>query len=266
MSTMTSISPSRLRSDLYSFPCNSDASPPLVIAVLASLIDRAVAKTDLIAACGSSAKKDVRIRAFESRRVLDMSIQSFLDRIFRYARVMPPVFVVAYVYIDRLCELNPCFCVSIWNVHRLLITAVLVASKFIEDMNYRNSYFAKIGGISTQEMNSLELNFLFLMGFKLQVSVSVFESYCRHLEREVSFGGGYQIERSLRSVCASGILSEKKEKRQVKQLAQRSIEVRFVSGGKNLSSRPVDEEEADLDSVEKAYAEALTLGSSPGKL
>ncbi|KAL0923734.1 hypothetical protein M5K25_007803 [Dendrobium thyrsiflorum] len=86
--------------------------------------------------------------------------------------------------------------------------------------NYRNSYFAKIGGISTQEMNSLELNFLFLMGFKLQVSVSVFESYCRHLEREVSFGGGYQIERSLRSVCASGILSEKKEKRQVKQLAQ----------------------------------------------
>ncbi|KAI0520615.1 hypothetical protein KFK09_008092 [Dendrobium nobile] len=220
MSTTTSISPSRLRSDLYSFPCNSDASSPLVIAVLASLIDRAVAKTDRIAACGASAKKDVRIRAFESRRVLDMSIQSFLDRIFRYARVMPPVFVVAYVYIDRLCELNPCFCASIWNVHRLLITAVLVASKFIEDMNYRNSYFAKIGGISTQEMNSLELNFLFLMGFKLQVSVSVFESYCRHLEREVSIGGGYQIERSLRSVCASGILSGKKEKRQVKQLAQ----------------------------------------------
>ncbi|KAL0923735.1 hypothetical protein M5K25_007804 [Dendrobium thyrsiflorum] len=137
-------------------------------------------------------------------------------------------------------------------------------------LNYRNSYFAKIGGISTQEMNSLELNFLFLMGFKLQVSVSVFESYCRHLEREVSFGGGYQIERSLISVCASGILSEKKEKRQVKQLAQplpledaarsdvqRSIEVRFVSGGKNLSSRPVDEEEADLDSVEKPMLKPL---------
>lgn len=134
MSTKASISPNRLRSDLYSFPCSSDASPPLVISVLASLIDRAVAKTDRIAACGASPKKDARIKAFESRRVLDMSVQSFLDRIFRYARVSPSVFVVAYVYFDRLCDLNPCFCASFWNVHRLLITAVLVASKFVEDL------------------------------------------------------------------------------------------------------------------------------------
>ncbi|XP_020572612.1 cyclin-U2-2-like [Phalaenopsis equestris] len=231
MSTTTSISPNRLRSDIYSFPCNSDSPPPLVISVLASLIDRAVAKTHRIAACEASAKQDLRIRAFESRRVLEMSIQSFLDRIFRYARVSPPVFVVAYVYFDRLCELNPSFFVSDRNVHRLLITAVLVASKFIEDMNYRNSYFAKIGGISTQEMNRLELNLLFLMGFKLQVSVSVFESYCRHLEREVSFGGGFQIERSLRSVCAAGIFSGKKEKKspQVKKSHILKEDVRCVN-------------------------------------
>ena len=71
--------------------------------------------------------------------------------------------------------------------------------------NYRNSYFAKVGGLETEDLNRLELEFLFLMGFKLHVNVSVFESYCCHLEREVSFGGGYRIEKALR--CAEEIKS-----------------------------------------------------------
>lgn len=72
--------------------------------------------------------------------------------------------------------------------------------------NYRNSYFAKVGGLETEDLNRLELEFLFLMGFKLHVNVNVFESYCCHLEREVSFGyGGYQIEKALR--CAEEIKS-----------------------------------------------------------
>lgn len=82
--------------------------------------------------------------------------------------------------------------------------------------NYRNSYFAKVGGISTIELNKMEVDFLFLMGFKLQVSVSVFESYCSHLEREVSAGGGYHIERTLRLMCSREMSSSKgREQRDV---------------------------------------------------
>ena len=70
------------------------------------------------------------------------------------------------------------------------------------------------------EINSLEVNFLFMMGFKMHVSVSVFESYCKHLEREVSFGGGYQIERSLRLVACSGEISSKKRSEKRRELSQ----------------------------------------------
>ena len=76
---------------------------------------------------------------------------------------------------------------------------------FVSSRNYKNSYFAKVGGLETEDLNNLELEFLFLMGFKLHVNVSVFESYCCHLEREVSIGGGYQIEKALR--CAEEIKS-----------------------------------------------------------
>ncbi|KAL2237903.1 UNVERIFIED_CONTAM: Cyclin-U2-2 [Sesamum indicum] len=92
----------------------------------------------------------------------------------------------------------PEFRIGARNVHRLLITTIMVASKYVEDMNYINSYFAHVGGLTTNELNKLEVEFLFLMKFKLHVNMSVYESYCCHLEREVSISGGYQIERTLR--------------------------------------------------------------------
>jgi hypothetical protein len=67
-------------------------------------------------------------------------------------------------------------------------------------------------------MNKLELEFLFLMGFKLHVNVSVFESYCCHLEREVSIGGGYHIEKTLR--CAEEIKSRQQEEKRYNQIAR----------------------------------------------
>ncbi|KAK9144383.1 hypothetical protein Sjap_004286 [Stephania japonica] len=217
----SSISPSKLRSDLYAFcPQINDQSTPSVISVLASLLDRAIAKNERIDGRRESAQcsgygpwTDTRAtRVFECSQRPDITVQAFLERIFRYARVAPPIYVVAYVYIDRLCEILPGFRITRWNVHRLLITAVMVASKFVEDTNYKNSYFAKVGGLSTREMNDSEFEFLFLMGFRFHVNVSVFDSYCCHLEREVSIGGGYQIERSLWFMCGGELKSSEKAK------------------------------------------------------
>lgn len=67
-------------------------------------------------------------------------------------------------------------------------------------------------------MNELEVEFLFLMGFKLHVNVSVFESYCSHLEREVSIGGGYHIEKTLR--CAEEIKSRQIVERRYNRIAR----------------------------------------------
>lgn len=95
---------------------------------------------------------------------------------------------------------------------------------FVFNRNYSNSHFARVGGLRTEEMNRLEMEFLFLMGFKLHVNVSVFESYCSHLEREVSIGGGYQIERALR--CAEEIKAA--HSRQTQERSYHSITARIT--------------------------------------
>ncbi|KAL0379706.1 UNVERIFIED_CONTAM: Cyclin-U2-1 [Sesamum angustifolium] len=217
---MALISPRKLRYDLYSYSYQENSNTPLVISVLASLIERTLARNERIAKKYSKWTGVSKTRVFDCNETPDMTIQSYLERIFRYTRAGPSVYVVAYAYIDRFCQFYPEFRIGARNVHRLLITTIMVASKYVEDMNYRNSYFARVGGLTTNELNKLEVEFLFLMKFKLHVNVRVYESYCCHLEREVSIGGGYQIERTLR--CAEEIKTRQtvQERRYDDQIAR----------------------------------------------
>ncbi|KAG0225998.1 hypothetical protein BGW42_003953 [Actinomortierella wolfii] len=57
------------------------------------------------------------------------------------------------------------------NIHRLLITALMIAAKFTSDLYYSNARYAKYGGLRLEELNQLELEFLFSIKFDLNVKV-----------------------------------------------------------------------------------------------
>jgi len=63
------------------------------------------------------------------------------------------------------------------NVHRVVITGVLLAAKFFDDAYYNNAYYAKVGGVLVAEMNSLEVEFLFRINFSLHVTPDVYSKY-----------------------------------------------------------------------------------------
>ena len=54
---------------------------------------------------------------------------------------------------------------------------MLISAKFHDDKKLGNDLFGKIGGISNQEINLLELNFLERIGFNLLVEGKVFNGY-----------------------------------------------------------------------------------------
>ncbi|GLJ18718.1 hypothetical protein SUGI_0333970 [Cryptomeria japonica] len=175
-------------------------SSPWVLSVLASLLHRLVARHErLVISSGKNISRE-NLCVFSAMQVPAMSLHKYLERIFKYVRCSPSAFVVAYAYIDRLILNNPNFHLTSFNIHILTITTVMVATKFLDDEHYSNDYFAKVGGLTLREMNILEVDFLFMMRFRLQVTVSVFESYYSHFKREVSLGGGFQIERLLLSL------------------------------------------------------------------
>jgi len=74
------------------------------------------------------------------------------------------------------------FVIDSYNVHRLVIAGVTVASKFFSDVFYTNSRYAKVGGLPQTELNQLELQFLLLNDFRLSISVDEFQRYAKQLQ------------------------------------------------------------------------------------
>lgn len=97
-------------------------------------------------------------------------------RIHKYASCSAECFILALVYIDRLIQGNNLTLTSL-NVHRVIITSVMLAAKFFDDQYFNNAYFAKVGGVPCPEMNSLELEFLFSINFSLHVSGEIYNRY-----------------------------------------------------------------------------------------
>ncbi|KAG2669144.1 hypothetical protein I3760_14G021100 [Carya illinoinensis] len=153
---------------------------PKLITFLSSLLQKVSELNDL-----NRGFQPQTISVFHGLTLPTISIQSYLERIFKYANCSPSCFIVAYVYLDRFAQRQPSLPINSFNVHRLLITSVMVAAKFMDDMYYNNAYYAKVGGISTTEMNFLEVDFLFGLGFRLNVTPTTFHTYCSYLQKEM---------------------------------------------------------------------------------
>ncbi|GBE61669.1 cyclin2 related protein [Babesia ovata] len=117
-----------------------------------------------------------------------ISIADYVSRIARHVRCSNECFVLALVYIERITRMHKDFAVSILNVHRLIITAVMLAAKFSDDVYYSNKFYAQVGGVNVAEINMLEAQFLTMLNFQLYVSALEYESCRMGVEKANLFG------------------------------------------------------------------------------
>lgn len=117
----------------------------------------------------------------------NISVKNYIDRIMRYAPATKEMYIVVIILIDRLIAMNPGMVLTGRNVHRLVVTAVVVASKMFDDFFFTNKYLAVVAGVSTEELNQLELRFLTKIRFSLFVKNEIFAEYRRLFEQVVSF-------------------------------------------------------------------------------
>lgn len=85
------------------------------------------------------------------------------------------------------------FAIDSYNVHRLIIAGITVASKFFSDVFYTNSRYAKVGGLAVHELNQLELHFLLLNDFRLMIPMSEIQQYADQLLAYASERGALPI-------------------------------------------------------------------------
>mmetsp|Transcript_22711 Transcript_22711/g.31133 ORF Transcript_22711/g.31133 Transcript_22711/m.31133 type:complete len:740 (-) Transcript_22711:255-2474(-) len=130
-----------------------------------------------------------RFIKFQSSQAPDVTVSGYLVRIQKHSKCSDACFLLALIYIDRLA-LNKGLKLTVLNIHRLLITCIMVAAKFHDDLFYNNDFYAKLGGLSLTELNKLELELLKLLDFSLFVAVPVFDAYSNLANRSIR--GSYQ--------------------------------------------------------------------------
>ncbi|TFK43046.1 cyclin-domain-containing protein [Crucibulum laeve] len=123
---------------------------------------------------------------FHARNIPTITLEAYLLRILKYCPTTNHVFLSLLVYFDRMSKLSQdattrSFVIDSYNIHRLVIAGVTVASKFFSDVFYTNSRYAKVGGLPLPELNQLELQFLLLNDFRLVISTAEMQRYAEQL-------------------------------------------------------------------------------------
>ncbi|ORX51926.1 cyclin-domain-containing protein [Hesseltinella vesiculosa] len=119
---------------------------------------------------------------FHARSIPSIDIYSYLSRILKYCPCTNECFLSLLVYFDRMSKnalalTGQPFTIDSYNIHRLIISGVMVSSKFFSDIFYTNTRYAKVGGLPVTELNRLELEFLQLNDFNISVSISELQRY-----------------------------------------------------------------------------------------
>eukprot|EP00326_Haptolina_ericina_P030653 CAMPEP_0181171404 /NCGR_PEP_ID=MMETSP1096-20121128/1889_1 /TAXON_ID=156174 ORGANISM="Chrysochromulina ericina, Strain CCMP281" /NCGR_SAMPLE_ID=MMETSP1096 /ASSEMBLY_ACC=CAM_ASM_000453 /LENGTH=209 /DNA_ID=CAMNT_0023259045 /DNA_START=20 /DNA_END=649 /DNA_ORIENTATION=- len=158
----------------------SGSPEAVIVTIISNLL------TDLVARNDRFPLVPTQVTPFHSSTPPAITVKNYLeDRILKYAGCSEETFILALIYMDQVVQFNPDFVICSLNVHRLLITSIMLASKFFDDVYYNNAYYARVGGISNAEVNSLEMEMLRMISFSLFVEPDVYERYRRSLYAHV---------------------------------------------------------------------------------
>lgn len=112
----------------------------------------------------------------------EITIEEYINQLLKYSQMSSSSLILSIIYIDKMCEKQR-YVLSLNNIHRLILAAVIVSIKFNDDHNFNNSYYAKVGGVTVEVLNQLEYEFYILLEFKLWVGKVYYQKYLNYFNK-----------------------------------------------------------------------------------
>lgn len=112
---------------------------------------------------------------FTSSVIPKISIQAYLDRIYKYIDLNEPCVLSALIYLDRYITQSG-IPITLFEIHRILAVSCMISAKFLKDNYLDNELYAKVAGVSLKEINILEAEFLKVLDFKVFITVAQYEN------------------------------------------------------------------------------------------
>uniref|UniRef100_A0A7S0EVZ1 Cyclin n=1 Tax=Hanusia phi TaxID=3032 RepID=A0A7S0EVZ1_9CRYP len=204
-----------------------------LIPIVAELLSKLVEANDKVATDRE------HITVFHAQKAPAVNVIDYAERIAKYSSCSYCCFVVGIIYMDRFIQrqrmLERDFRINSLNVHRLLLASVMVAAKFLDDFYYSNEFWAKIGGVPNVELNTLEIEFLFLTNFELHVARDVYDSY-----REELLAWNHGAPSRCGKEQFNSLLCEVRQPNPY-FFKEQASEKEMLEGGKELAATPQDD-------------------------
>lgn len=113
-----------------------------------------------------------------------ITVKSYVSRLVKYAYSSTSAFIVMMIYIERIAECERRLGINQHNMHRVVITALMLACKMLDDRVYSNAHYARVGGVpSAGEMMTLEVLFMRYLGHKMYVNDYMYEDMVFHVSQ-----------------------------------------------------------------------------------
>lgn len=128
-----------------------------------------------------SAKDDVS--AFFGITVPTISVRNYVERLVKYAYASSSTFVIMLIYMERMEQKEAQLRVNNHNMHRIAISALMIACKLLDDRVFSTAHYARVGGVpSAAEMITLERLFMRYIGHFLYVNDKMYEDMIERLD------------------------------------------------------------------------------------
>ncbi|KOS17671.1 G1/S-specific cyclin pas1 [Escovopsis weberi] len=119
-----------------------------------------------------------------------LSLRTFIQETLRRSRTSYSTLQVALYYLILIKphvprygltpeQLHSCFAdnLALLDGRRMFLSALILASKYLQDRNYSSRAWSKITGLTTQEINQNEMSFLISINWKLHITNEVFRRW-----------------------------------------------------------------------------------------
>lgn len=116
------------------------------------------------------------------RSAIVMSTSQFIREILKRSRATYSMLQLALFYIFRVKKLIV-DCIQRKQLslvccgRRMFLAALMIASKYLNDKNYKNKTWAKIASLNVAEINAAEMVFLRLIDYQLYVSKPLYDKW-----------------------------------------------------------------------------------------
>lgn len=122
--------------------------------------------------------EDPEVNAFSVGKVPKVDLENYFSRLIKYSKLQRGTFIAMMIYLDKAAEKID---FTKFNIHRLILGALVCAIKYTCDICGSNIYYSKVGGVSPYEMCVIENCFLELLDYNLYINQEEYDKYFNFL-------------------------------------------------------------------------------------